>query len=221
MLQGPTCTRGPDIRSRNFLVKPAVSAPQVELTTCSLQWRYRWKLQHRTCTLSSSSSGVAISPYIENYIMSGEIMKSLVSVLPYLMLWSSIDRRPHRTRTLSGRPSYSGHVWGILRWKVKWYVWWWSQSLACLILPSLTQIHYDLSGASVQGVKIRSVVIVQAGAGEVIDTAQSRHELPAQWGESLGRLQPAVSSLGWCRRSELPDIEQRVEHLHGQACVTT
>ena len=41
---------------------PAVWAPHVLLTTCSLQWRYLWKLQHRIWTLSSSSAGAASSP---------------------------------------------------------------------------------------------------------------------------------------------------------------
>jgi hypothetical protein len=40
-----------EIKCRRFprtLVKVAVCMPQVELTTCSLQRRYRWKLQHST-----------------------------------------------------------------------------------------------------------------------------------------------------------------------------
>jgi hypothetical protein len=40
-----------EMKCRRFprtLVKVAVWMPQVELTTCSLQCRYRWKLQHST-----------------------------------------------------------------------------------------------------------------------------------------------------------------------------
>ena len=47
-------------------------------------------------------------------------------------------------------------------------------------MPGLTEIHDDLGGAGVEGVKIGSVVSIQARGREVIDTAQSVHQLPAQ-----------------------------------------
>ena len=54
------------------------------------------------------------------------------------------------------------------------------QSLTCLILAGLTEIHDDLGGAGVEGVEIRSVVIIQARRREVVDTPQSVHQLPVQ-----------------------------------------
>ena len=58
-------------------------------------------------------------------------------------------------------------------------------SLTCLILSSLTEVHDDLGGAGVEGVEVRSVVIVQARGREVIDTPQSVHQLPAQGGYNV------------------------------------
>ena len=47
--------------------------------------------------------------------------------------------------------------------------------VTCLIFPSLTQVHDDLGGASVQGVEISTVILIQTFGGEVINTAQSVH----------------------------------------------
>ena len=56
------CTRVPDIRSRNSRVKEALSAPHLAPTTCWLQCRYCWKLQHRTRTFSWPFLRPDISP---------------------------------------------------------------------------------------------------------------------------------------------------------------
>ena len=48
-------------------------------------------------------------------------------------------------------------------------------SITCLVFPRLTQVHDDLGGARVQGVEIRSVILVKTLGGEVVNASESVH----------------------------------------------
>merc|ERR1711963_180874 len=68
------------------------------------------------------------------------------------------------TRTQSGPASYTEHASDILSG-----------------IPRLTQVHDDLGGARVQGVEIRSVILVKTLGGEVFNASESVHEFRAHF----------------------------------------
>ena len=51
-------------------------------------------------------------------------------------------------------------------------------SITCLVFPRLTQVHDDLGGSRVQGVEIRSVILVKTLGGEVVNASESVHKFP-------------------------------------------